>query len=104
MKLIDLHPNFLDAGGPGISDSKTGAPVPRTEGVGIMFDCPCGKCGTPVYVPFSRALDGTPYPNGRPVWERTGETFDTLTLRPSIQRIGGCGWHGYLTNGELIAC
>lgn len=35
-------------------------------------------------------------------WERTGDTFDTLTLKPSIQRVGGCAWHGFITNGEVI--
>ncbi len=37
-------------------------------------------------------------------WQRTGETFDTLTLTPSIhsrKEKGGCGWHGFITNGEV---
>jgi len=34
-------------------------------------------------------------------------TFETLTLTPSILRTpekGGCGWHGFVTNGEIITC
>jgi hypothetical protein len=29
-------------------------------------------------------------------WTRVGETFETLRLTPSIQRVGGCQWHGYI--------
>lgn len=40
-------------------------------------------------IPFSPALDGTAstgwQANGA-VWERTGDTFETLTLSPSIRR------------------
>lgn len=33
--------------------------------------------------------------------------FETLTATPSIlhdESKGGCGWHGFLTNGELKPC
>jgi len=52
-----------------------------------------------VFVQFTVGLDGQPYdPDG---WHREGSTFETLTLRPSIQRVGGCGWHGFVTNGKV---
>lgn len=101
MKLIDLHPHWIGAGGEGISD-QDGHPVPKRVGVGVVFDCPCG-CESPCYVPFTNPLDGGPAHNdGHATWQRTGETFETLTLTPSILRMpakGGCGWHGHVTDG-----
>lgn len=34
-------------------------------------------------------------------WPMTGTGFSDLTLTPSIQLLGGCGWHGFITNGEV---
>lgn len=105
MKLSDLNPVFLQSGGPGITCSDTGEPVPVTLGVGVMFDCPCGnhdeehRC----YVPFSNPIGSGSYINEKG-WQRTGDTLDTLTLMPSILRIGDCGWHGFITNGEVRTC
>ncbi len=37
---------------------------------------------------------------GKPVrWEVSGNSFDNLTLTPSILLQGGCGWHGFVTQG-----
>jgi hypothetical protein len=37
---------------------------------------------------------------GKPVrWQVTGNTLNDLSTTPSIQIIGGCKWHGYVTNG-----
>lgn len=106
MKLTDLNPRWVGAGGEGITQN--GEAVPARHGVGISFDCPCGKCGIRCYVDFANPLDGgaslwDEYPT-HPAWQRTGETFKTLTLTPSILRSrakGGCGWHGFITNGEV---
>jgi hypothetical protein len=102
VKLTDLAPSFVGSGGEGVTAAQ-GNPVPRREGIGISFDCPCGSCGFPLFVAFANPLDGgTPF-HEKPVWQRTGDTFETLTLTPSILRSkekGGCGWHGYITNGE----
>jgi hypothetical protein len=103
VQLIDLHPEFLSAGGEGISD-RDGNPVPERPGVGVLFDCPCGNHDEShqLFVPFKNPIgDGVPY-DGERGWQRTGETFETLTLTPSILRIGGCGWHGFITNGEIV--
>lgn len=73
----------------------------------MTFTCPCGACDEfhDCYIPFTNPLDGgLPY-DGHPTWQRTGDTFETLTLTPSILRNptkGGCGWHGYITNGEVL--
>lgn len=106
MKLVELNPMFVATGGPGVTSSATGEPVPKTEGVGVLFDCPCGNHAEDhrCYVPFSNPIGPGPY-TGPKGWERTGETFETLTLSPSILRRadwGGCGWHGFIRNGEVI--
>ena len=104
MRLVDLEPEFLSMGGEGVTNSATGEPVPKTHGVGVLFNCPCGnheedhRC----YVPFANPIGPGPGRDGDRGWKRTGETFETLTLTPSILRLGGCGWHGFITNGEVI--
>jgi len=104
VRLVDLRPSWIGAGGPGIFD-KSGAEVEARHGVGVTFDCPCGKCGCRASVFFENPLDGRPYPDHKgPHWSRAGTNFADLTVRPSIlQRkdYGGCGWHGYLTNGRF---
>ena len=123
MKLTDLHPNWMGAGGDGVSQpglepcaSCAGAgcevchstgkkyiPAPERHGVGVILDCPCG-CESPLYVPFSNPLDGGAQLQPGSGWNRTGETFETLTLTPSILRSrnrGGCGWHGFITGGVV---
>lgn len=107
MRLADLEPQFVGAGGEGISD-KDGNPVPRREGVALVFKCPCGinhdSIGESdlICLHFSNPLDGgSPLERVGHTWERTGDTFDTLTIRPSIQRLTGCRWHGFITDGEV---
>lgn len=39
--------------------------------------------------------------DGQPTrWTVSGTGLEDLTTLPSILLIGGCGWHGYITNGE----
>lgn len=102
MKLIELNPRWVGAGGEGVSD-KNGDPVPERHGVGVSFDCPCG-CPDRAFVAFDIALDGKPWMQGAPTWQRTGETLEDLSLTPSIQRVGGCAWHGFITNGGVTTC
>jgi hypothetical protein len=116
MKLIELNPRWVGAGGEGVYNAD-GTPAEERHGVGISFDCPCGKeeCGK-VFVTIDPPMDGKgPWDNNRYSWKRTGDTFETLTLTPSILRVKGhtdvnggwhdyhnCGWHGFITNGEVI--
>ena len=102
MRLTDLNPQWLGAGGEGIYNAD-GTPATPREGVALLFDCPCGKCGMPCCIHVDPPLDGGAEISGH-AWTRTGDTFDTLTLKPSIYRNeakGGCGWHGFITNGEV---
>ena len=60
----------------------------------ILFTCPCG-CKTVRTVPVKRS-------NAGPEWLWDGDRLKP-TLTPSIQIIGECRWHGYLTKGEWLA-
>jgi hypothetical protein len=103
----------MGAGGEGISNAD-GSPAVEREGVGVLLDCPCGHCDEfhQLYVPFANPIDGgPPFEYGKNNgWQRTGETFDTLQLSPSILRTkekDGCGWHGYIgltIPGEVTTC
>ncbi len=109
MKLTDLNPSWIIAGGDGIRD-KDGNPVPKRTGIGMMFDCPCGSCDERSYVSFSNPLDGGDPCLNNPKessWHRNGDTFETMTLNPSIRSVkekGGCGWHGWIRNGVVTSC
>lgn len=107
MRLVDLNPRWQKA------DECL---------VGVNFDCPGSCCaGKPsardgwdarelagqakiiIAVPFKIAIDGTSYRDDG--WDRTGETFETLTLAPSVQAYGydrSLHWHGFIRNGEVI--
>jgi hypothetical protein len=60
----------------------------------IMMKCPgCGhESAMHVRVP------GTPHPTIAESWEVSGLP-DEITLHPSINAVGCCGWHGWLKNG-----
>jgi hypothetical protein len=88
--------------------------VSGREGVGVSFDCPCARCHNRDDRQRINVYIDPPFDGGAPIspaWERSGDTFDSLTLKPSIiLRIGdGKGgmvehWHGFVTAGELRSC
>lgn len=63
----------------------------------LWFACPgCGKWGA--------ILVGHPKPGTSPSWDIVAGVLDdptTLTLRPSINCVGCCGWHGFLVAGRF---
>jgi len=93
MKLTELDPRWTSV--------ETG----RT-GQGIVFLCPLCKThflGTF----FQNPIDGkSPYVRAGETtsswWTRSGDTFATLSITPSIRVVGACGWHGFVTNGDII--
>lgn len=94
-RLVDLNPKWF--GIYGAPDSK----------VGVIFDCPCqsDSCewGGKIAISFKNPIFGNPEPvSDEKLWQRTGETFETLTLSPSIHCVGH--WHGWLQNGVLTSC
>lgn len=75
-------------------------------GMGIAFDCPIHD-GCRLAVPFANPLDGgapSSWMKSGNAWSRSGTTFDTLTLAPSVHVEGGaaaCEWHGAITGGAF---
>lgn len=95
----------------------------------LQFDCPEGHVDCHHIVPFTPALDGTsrasPQSNSAQ-WNRTGDSFEAVTLSPSIRRIPRhasreaaiaagciaeyvtdsllCAFHGFINNGEIEFC
>lgn len=103
MRLSELHPVFPFSGGTGVTDVHTGDVIDRTEGVGVIFDCPCGNKDEEhrLFVPFQNPIGPGPIV-AQHGWRREGTTFEDLTLTPSILRREGCRWHGVVTKGEVI--
>lgn len=66
----------------------------------LLFACPgCGRMGS---IRATHPKDA----NG-PSWDITaGKLADpeTLTLHPSINCVGCCGWHGWLRGGVFQSC
>lgn len=95
MKLTELHPRWTG----------TGAII-----TGITFDCPHCRAQR-LGVMFKNAIDpehwlerGVTRHHDKAEWDRVGETFDTLTLSPSIdttQLAFDGHWHGHIRNGEV---
>jgi hypothetical protein len=102
VKLLDLNPAWYSV----ITES-AGSMV-RREGMGLIFDCPCCVAAGKrvgereiLSVPFANPIDGGPPAETRKAfWQRTGTTFEDLTLSPSVDASGFGHWHGWIQNGE----
>jgi hypothetical protein len=119
-RLIDCNPRWI---------SGRYAGQPSDIPCGVHFDCPEGHDGCSHAIPFTPALDGSSrdsWQSNSAIWQRTGETFEDLTLSPSIRRsptypsreaalaagalaehLGDrhfCAFHGFITNGEITFC
>lgn len=61
----------------------------------ILFDPPVNPTRVDV------VYNAQAYAGDRYVWQRSGDTFDTLTLTPSIDASKFGHWHGRITAGEV---
>lgn len=61
----------------------------------LNFVCPCG-CGSVGGVSVRK--DENDRGGNHPIWG-WNENKEQPTIQPSIKFVGGCGWHGFLTNG-----
>ena len=96
MRLSDLNPRWI------------GHPGPVYDG--LAFDCPhCRQQRIAVH--FSPAIDPghnwsrvtQPSYVGVTLWRRvSGDTFDTITLDPSVNTDISGHWHGMIQDGNLI--
>lgn len=119
-RLVDCNPRWVTGRYAGRGDEVA---------VGVHFDCPEGHEGCSHAVPFTPALDGTysqSWQGNGAIWQRAGDTFEALTLSPSIRRnpehasreaaiAAGCipeyitesllcAFHGFVTNGAITFC
>jgi hypothetical protein len=108
MRLADLHPRWI-----GDHD----APPDAKQGVG--FECPhCRSvrlcvwfanpiCPNPPVDPAAANLRQATHGHladhhmGDQHWQRTGDTFETLTLSPSIDCSRFGHWHGHVQDGAI---
>ncbi len=114
-RLVDCNPHFVESSGVTCA---------------VYFECPEGHGDCKHIIPFTPALDGSATSwhgqNGGAMWQRTGDTFETLTLSPSIRRIRRhasreaaiaagcipeyvtesmtCALHIFIVNGEIQFC
>ena len=101
MKLTELEPRWTGIGGVIVDGITFLCPHCRTQRLGVKFSPPIDPDGW-----WDRIL--RPTYDGMNVWSRAaGETFETLTLSPSIDasesgRIDFAGhWHGFIEKGEV---
>lgn len=99
MKLTDLDPNWaVDA------DIVIGG-VKRhyddRHGMAVSFLCPhCRQTRLAVW--FANPIDGLPpTDDAETLWQRSGESFENLTLSPSVDASKFGHWHGFIRNGEV---
>jgi hypothetical protein len=112
MKLTDLEPRwftFMAHPADGV-DIRSGisflCPHCMTQRLGVRFEPVIDKAGLMEKFHLLLPIDD------KPTWHRDGDTFETLTLTPSIdasgfrvnmpEMIAFVGhWHGYITKGEV---
>lgn len=96
MRLVDLEPRWTAA-------KTTFRYAEDRRGMGVSFLCPHCR-STRLAVFFKNPIDGHEPAEGELLWDRAGDTFDTLSLSPSIDA-GAIQfkqhWHGHITNGEI---
>lgn len=101
MRLSDLEPRWYRVPVQDCSD--------ETVRVGFTFNCPhCTGSAQRLAVPVHQDGLVNPHPDDNNclhlghVWEMTGgESWDTLTLTPSVDASATGHWHGFITNGEI---
>jgi hypothetical protein len=101
MRLVDLAPHWVGLC-PGHAIGITFlCPHCRQTRIGVAFDVPIGGEHLENIIGRSVAAQLTSeFQNKK--WHREGDTFDTLTLTPSIDTSEHGHWHGHITNGEAL--
>ena len=113
MKLTELNPQFMR-----YDPRPDGIYLPRVDTIeqaqGIRFLCPVcfktngGRVGTHSVMCWSRSrgVSEEATPKGR--WTLHGTGYHDLTLHGdpvgsarSVLLLGGCNWHGFVTEGEV---
>jgi hypothetical protein len=116
VRLVDLNPRWV-----------RDFDAPEDARQGVSFDCPCcvGQPAKASRLAVFFANPVTPHPPadvsqenrlkwahehdhladhhvGGVLWQRTGETFEDLTLAPSVDCSAWKHWHGFITAGAIV--
>lgn len=106
MRLVDLDPCWVTGSQYLVDPSAPDGPPVWDHGhvpgraVGVSFECPhCRE--TRIAVAFASPVDGgPPSASFKRHWQRTGDSFETLTLTPSVDASESGHWHGFIANGQ----
>lgn len=109
MRLTDLNPEFIH-----VNEETKLTKLRKVETLqeanGVMFVCPaCYVAKGNTVIGAHRVLCFDPsvpveWGQGPGRWPMTGTGLHDLTLTPSVLLMGGCGWHGFITQGEVSTC
>lgn len=99
MRLIELDPRWACDADIVIGGSQRH--YDNRKGMAISFECPhCRQCRLAVW--FANPIDGLPpTDDAKHLWTRVGESFEGLTLSPSVDASEFGHWHGYIKDGEI---
>lgn len=97
MRLTELNPKWIAVGH-----------APAHIIFAVRFDCPHCRVQrlAVMFTPFIDPSGWLPKIGGEWTtkelkWNRTGDTFENLTLTPSINTEWVGHWHGFIENGEI---
>lgn len=99
--LSKLEPEFMRV----VSLGRYDHPEKMADAQGVWFLCPVcftnndGPVGTHMVLIWFKGRGAPPEETPTPRWEVSGTGLADLTIKPSIHTQGGCGWHGFITNG-----
>lgn len=97
MRLTELDPRWYGVGVVGLKIGLTFlCPHCGKERLGVQFDPPIDPDGwMPRITP--------PWDTTKPKWNRSGgDSFDELTLHPSVDASPVGHWHGFIKNGQIV--
>lgn len=96
MKLTDLDPRWfvLERGGPRVGVSFL-CPHCRRERLAVAFHHAGHELIDDSYI---RAHA----PQTQHIWAMTGDSFENMSLSPSVDASKSGHWHGFITNGQAI--
>lgn len=95
MRLVDLNPRWFR-----LADD--------TPALGLTFDCPhcrTQRLGVSFHRQGHEAMDDAVIyaksPGTSHIWGMSGDSFENLTLSPSVDASAAGHWHGFVSNGEI---
>lgn len=87
-RLVNLQPRWIK-------------PAPTLTS-GMTFLCPCcRKQRIAVFFKDWCPLGTVQESTDEPRWSRTGDTFENITISPSVDMSRYGHWHGHIQNGEV---